>query len=206
MIEVGRWLWRWLPFAVGVCLFSIVCLDASVAYYVQAAPRHGLLAEPWWRFCSELGNSTWWLLLGASAMGLGIVWLGRAHPCYHFGRCVLISVLSSGLVLNLLKILFARARPRLLFREGLYGFEGWNIGSDVGSFPSGHTTTIVTLALLASWAWPKSTPLWVVIAILVAVSRVVLGSHYVADTLAGLYVGSGVALVLRTLHHRKFRV
>lgn len=70
---------------------------------------------------------------------------------------------------------------------------------DTFSFPSGHALHAVSFALLLSFhyeAW--SAPLWG-FAILVAVSRVVLGVHYPSDVVAGALIGlmtASLALML----------
>ena len=60
---------------------------------------------------------------------------------------------------------------------------------DRGSFPSGHTIH----AVMASWIMISVLPTYavpvVVVAILIAASRVVLGVHYVSDVVAGAAIG-----------------
>lgn len=66
---------------------------------------------------------------------------------------------------------------------------------DQFSFPSGHTLhavafTFVLLAYYPSFAWVA-----VPFALLVALSRVVLGLHYPSDVMAGAAIGAAVASV-----------
>lgn len=61
------------------------------------------------------------------------------------------------------------------------------------SFPSGHTLHAVSFGLVAATGFPQLAPLVYPFALLVAVSRPVLGLHYPSDVLAGALLGSLVA-------------
>jgi undecaprenyl-diphosphatase len=63
---------------------------------------------------------------------------------------------------------------------------------DKGSFPSGHTLHAVMAAVVVAALLPSLTAVFLVVAVLVAVSRVVLGVHYPSDVVAG--AGLGVSL------------
>ena len=66
---------------------------------------------------------------------------------------------------------------------------------DEYSFPSGHTLHAVSFTLIAVHYYPKLAWLLLPFAVLVALSRVVLGLHYPSDVLAGALLGAGLALL-----------
>jgi undecaprenyl-diphosphatase len=69
---------------------------------------------------------------------------------------------------------------------------------DQFSFPSGHTMTAFSIALVVSYFYPTlEWPLYF-LAISIGLSRVVLGMHFLSDVLAGAVLGSalGVASIV----------
>lgn len=63
------------------------------------------------------------------------------------------------------------------------------------SFPAGHAATAFAGATLLSYVAPKAAPGFVVLAVLIAYSRVYVGVHYPGDVIAGAIVGAAVGAV-----------
>jgi undecaprenyl-diphosphatase len=62
------------------------------------------------------------------------------------------------------------------------------------SFPSGHTLHAVCFTLMATSYFPEWLPALAVLALLIALSRVVLGLHYPTDVAAGAGLGGALAI------------
>ena len=58
------------------------------------------------------------------------------------------------------------------------------------SFPSGHATLAMTMAVVLSHHFPKSRPAVYFLAVMVGFSRVYFGVHYLSDVLAGFALGA----------------
>jgi undecaprenyl-diphosphatase len=67
------------------------------------------------------------------------------------------------------------------------------------SFPSGHTLHAVSFAMLIISAFPPWAWLCIPFAVLVALSRVVLGLHYPSDVVAGACIGAVLATTVQAL-------
>ena len=105
---------------------------------------------------------------------------------------VFVAVAGAGLVGDILKLVFGRARPKLLFADGIFGFT-WGAGhADYWSFPSGHAITIAALAVALYLLGPRGRALYLAAALLVTASRIVITAHYLSDVVMGAAIG-GVA-------------
>lgn len=96
-----------------------------------------------------------------------------------------LSIATSGVIVDVLKFVFGRARPKLLFQSEVYGFAWLMLRPDHWSFPSGHSATVVALATALWFLWPQHLLFYILVAAIVCMSRVVVGAHYLADCLAG---------------------
>jgi undecaprenyl-diphosphatase len=103
----------------------------------------------------------------------------------------------SGLASLALKMLFGRARPRLLDMVGPFHFDMLSWKSSVLSFPSGHTVTAFASATALAFMAPRLGKWLLLLAALIEVSRVIVGAHYPSDVIAGAALGAACAFLLR---------
>jgi undecaprenyl-diphosphatase len=132
----------------------------------------------------------------ASRLGDGVVWYTLIGVMLFFGRhgaLVALQMAVSGLLglllYRFLKRTFVRERP--FVTHGVITRAGAPL--DRFSFPSGHTLHAVCFTVLAVGGFPALTVVLVPLAILIALSRVVLGLHYPTDVLVGALIGAGMA-------------
>jgi undecaprenyl-diphosphatase len=90
----------------------------------------------------------------------------------------------------LLKPLFQRPRPYLLYPENMFACP------DTYSFPSGHASLAMSGAVILAHFDPKRALLYYLGAIGICYSRIYLLCHYVLDVVAGSLIGIGIALFL----------
>jgi undecaprenyl-diphosphatase len=135
-------------------------------------------------------------MIAATRMGDGWLWYSLAGLLLAFGGMQRFAAVgaagSSALVgvgvFKLLKKISHRPRPCQIEPHC------WSKVNppDKFSFPSGHTMTAFSIALVLSYFYHGvEVPLYLVAAS-IAISRVVLGMHFVSDVLAGAILGVGL--------------
>lgn len=166
-------------------LQSIQQLDGEILLLIQQYLRTDMLT-PFMKSVTFLGNGGWFWILCA-------VVLLAVPKTRKTGYAAALSLIFGVIVTNLLlKNIVARPRP---FTE-IEALIPMIIKPKDFSFPSGHTTASFAVALVMLRMLPKKFGIpAVVLAALVAFSRLYLGVHYPTDVLAGFVI----ALVGSTL-------
>lgn len=100
-----------------------------------------------------------------------------------------VSLAIGSVILHSTKILLGRRRPRDELELGLYGWRPLGFDLQYDSFPSGHALTIFSVAVILSGALPWLALLWFALATYLALTRVLLNSHFVSDVLVGAGIG-----------------
>ena len=95
-------------------------------------------------------------------------------------------------VYKLVKTKLCRERPFITYLGGVHCGEP---ARDRYSFPSGHTMHAVMFSVLVAAHTPWLLPIVLPLSLLIAISRVGLGLHYVSDVLVGGVMGYGFALL-----------
>lgn len=133
------------------------------------------------------------LFATASRLGDGIIWyaLLLLLPIFN-GKAGLVAAISMAIG-ALLGLLIYKGLKHVLVRERPFishpDIDCLTAPLDRYSFPSGHTLHAVFFAVVASAWFPVLGPLLLSFAILVALSRPVLGLHYPTDVLVGGLIG-----------------
>ena len=144
--------------------------------------------------------------------GDGLMWAPLGIYCFFFRRKYFIAVVAGVLISTLL----AQILKRVIFPDELrpigYLSKTFHVHIVDGvtmrkahSFPSGHTTTAFTMALIMAYIinrrfWSILLPL---LAFLAGYSRVYLAQHFPTDIFAGMCIGI-VSAISSLLVYRKF--
>ena len=100
----------------------------------------------------------------------------------------LLYLLLTGLITQILKIAFGRARPNYTNFENNLNLDFFTIDPHFHSFPSGHSSTIFCIVIIMGLLLPKIRFFFYLAGLLIAVSRVLVGAHFITDIFAGLLV------------------
>ncbi|WP_344065328.1 phosphatase PAP2 family protein [Microbacterium pumilum] len=183
-------------FVVGGLLIAASCLLGAWIFIRGVEP---FAIDTWWNDVLAawvspfmLGFSQVMNFLGGGWFGTLAVPLGGAVALILVKRpwsaaYFLTAETATAGCVQLLKHAFGRARPEDII-----------VVSDYGSYPSGHVANATTIAVAAVTLFPR---LWVAVVgatwvLLMALSRTYLHAHWLSDTLGGMLVGAGTALVV----------
>jgi len=148
-----------------------------------------------------LSQCALWLNHAQSISSRLMIFLKRVR---NWSVLILIGLITSGLLVNALKITLGRHRPVHWIREGVYGFEPFHgLMHNVNSFPSGHSQVAGCLTMALCLLAPRLSPLWVALGGLIMISRVIELDHYPSDVIAGALLGGLVMFSLYRLGQRR---
>ncbi len=135
--------------------------------------------------------------LGSDIFAIGFI-LGFAflpiNNMKDFALYAAISLMLTSITVAIIKAKVRRKRPF----ETIIELKSLKIGVDQFSFPSGHTAAAFSLAVTAALVTSGhvASSVYVILALLVAVSRVYLGVHYLTDVTVGALIGSFYAILV----------
>ena len=126
-----------------------------------------------------------WLIL----LGLGLIWLIGDAAWHALAIQTIIAILVLAIFVGLIKFTFRRKRP-----EGDWGQIYRK--TDPHSFPSGHAARVALLVVLTFGSGPSWLGLLVFVwAIVVSLSRIAMGLHFVSDVVVGSFIGFSAGLL-----------
>jgi membrane-associated phospholipid phosphatase len=189
---------RFWPLASAIGALVLTGALAAVVVYRQQNKPFGFELE-WMEEVIE-HRATFWTVpalvfnyLGGGVTAIAIVpvlvivalllWRRRWAALYFA-----IAALASVTVVQSLKALIGRPRPPEI---------DMLVHPDFGSFPSGHSANAALIAttlgiiLSRTWVWAAGAAYTV----LMMLSRTYVGAHWISDTVGGVLVGAGVAVI-----------
>lgn len=140
------------------------------------------------------------LFVTVSRLGDGSFWFAAAGVCALLQGHQSLPLLARGVAAAILGVVVYKVMKHRFTRERPYITNGRILCGtpplDRYSFPSGHTLHAVSLTILIGEFQPLMLAVAAPFALLVAISRVVLGLHYPSDVLVGAAVGTVLAALV----------
>lgn len=199
-------------------LRGVGALIADNRYYF-AAYALALVVGVYFLLSIEKGDAVLWInsghtealdraFLGLSWLGNGIFWGLLLIPILFvkvkYSLHLLSSYAFSGIFAQILKKIFDLPRPKKFFpREVFESLHTFDPHSYL-SFPSGHSTTAFAMTLILAII-TRNKPIgifYLIVAVLIAVSRVYLAEHFLVDIFFGSILGVLISVVSYNLLER----
>jgi len=186
----------------AVFLFGLIVIDARISGSVHDLPHW---VPSFFDSITDYGKSGYFLW----PLGILFIVLCALPPVLpRFQQRVLaaamvrIGFLFSAIAMpslfaTIVKRMIGRARPMVTGHFDPYVFSPFIWRSDYASLPSGHATTAFAVLVAFSTLWPRARTIFLIYALLIAISRVVVTAHYPTDVAAGALVGILGALFVR---------
>jgi membrane-associated phospholipid phosphatase len=183
----------WLALAFLIAGLACLSIDRRMAHYFRER-----LATPLFQFAlrvTDWAKGGPWIGVAALLYLAAQAWMAIAEETpiiraiSDYALALLASFVVGSIVLHVIKIFLGRRRPRDEFEHGLYGFRYFTWQLQYDSFPSGHSMTIFCVAVVLSAAFPLLTPLWLVLAFGLSLTRAMLTAHFLADVMVGAAIG-----------------
>lgn len=173
-----------IPYLVILCICLVIKLvyTKSEIYFAVNAHYNPFvdLIEP---YVTDLGNG--WTAVAIAAI----------FALFSYRKAFLLATAwgVTSISAQILKFIFEAPRPKLYFKDQISKIHFVKTVEILSthSFPSGHTVTAFTLAVIFTY-WSKNKawgPLFLLIAVMVGYSRMYLSEHFFEDVTAGSVIG-----------------
>ena len=185
----------WTGIAFIIAGIACIGIDRRASHYLYDHVSAGL-----WHFLdsiTHLAKASHWLVAAIVVLVLSRIsmnlWGSNSdwHLAALCAEAFIASLVTGSLILHTIKLFLGRRRPRDDMEMGLFGFMPLSFDLQYNSFPSGHSLTIMCVAVIATAVWPMFAPLWFAIALGMALTRALLSTHYLSD----VFVGCGIGLI-----------
>ena len=199
-----------VPTAVAVTAL-IAWVDHPLAAHMAQFAETRLIAA--FRIITLLANGAIWYAL--ALLGMGVAWSESRGVVKTVGTQTLLrqrlnagifmiaSMAISGVLVNAFKLAIGRPRPKLVLYENISGLAPFQRALEDCSFPSGHSQSIWAAMLALAWIFPRGRWAFFAVAVVVASSRVIIGTHYASDVVAGAYLAFAIAFLARWWFQRE---
>ena len=192
--------WLLIPYLLILCICLLIKLTYSrETIYFTVNGINSPLADFLAPFATDLGNG-WFAVIMAAILSL-----------FNYRKAfILITAWGvTSITAQIIKYIFDAPRPNLYFKDQLSKIHFVKAVEilNLHSFPSGHTVTAFTLAVLFTY-WCKNKAwgtVFLLYAVIVGYSRMYLSEHFFEDVTAGSVIGMVVTVIwLYWLDNKKF--
>ena len=184
----SRKIWIALVVLAVIALVAAFFLDQATAIWINAHSSPELKRVM--RMVSRVGD--WPAHMIAGAIGIAIALAVGSKAWMRIFLAMLVALALAGVTTRAIKIATGRARPSVKTEAR---WNGPQLSSKYHAFPSGHTASSTAFFVALFLARKRiGTPL-LLIPILIALARMILGAHYLSDVTLAAIIGVVCALL-----------
>ena len=192
-------IWIALVVLAVIALVAAFFLDQSAAAWITA--HSSLELKRVMRIVSRVGD--WPAHVIAGLIGIAIAFAVGSKAWMRIFLAMIIALALAGITTRAIKIATGRARPSVKTEAH---WNGPQFSSKYHAFPSGHTASSTAFFVALFLARKKIGGPLLLIPILIALSRMIVGAHYLSDVTVAAILGVICALLavhwLCTIHDR----
>ncbi len=199
----------WILAATAVLVAALIPFDPVISQRAQGLP--GAIVAFNERI-TDFGTFSWMIygsgfvvilayvlrrVSGSDTMG------GKARTGGRLSLYFFLTIGATSALVHLFKLIVGRARPALFDEHGAYSLTPFAYDDLYSSFPSGHSAAVGAFFGAFSMLAPRLRPLFLLGALTIGVSRIIVGAHYPSDVAAGLLLGLWTAIATAFFFARK---
>ncbi|MDK1491050.1 phosphatase PAP2 family protein [Sinorhizobium sp. 7-81] len=199
----------WIFLTTLVLVLALVPFDPQLSQWAQDLPEEIVAFN---RTITDFGTFAW--MIYTSAFLLLVAYIARrasrhdtvrhrARSARNLSAYFLLTIGTASVLVHGLKFLIGRARPELFADYGAYSLTPFTGERLFESFPSGHSMAAGALFGAFAMLMPQLRPVFLILALAIGVSRVIVGAHYPSDVAAGLLLGLWVAMMIAFVFARQ---
>ncbi|GAK71282.1 phosphatase PAP2 family protein [Agrobacterium rubi] len=198
----------WILAATFVLVLVFIPFDPVISQRAQALPGSVIGFN---KAITDFGTFRW-MLYSTGLLAIVAYTATRVLASYSYAsriktawRLLLYFFLTIGMasiLVHVLKFLIGRARPELLMDMGAYSLTPFTGDNLYESFPSGHSAAAGAFFGAFLMLIPRFRFVFIGLALVIGVSRVIVGAHYPSDVAAGLLLGTWTAMAFAFIFAR----
>ncbi|UDF31451.1 UNVERIFIED_ORG: phosphatase PAP2 family protein [Roseateles sp. XES5] len=192
----------WILAATAILVVALVPFDPLISQRAQGLPE---TIVTWNRRITDFGTFRWMIYGSGLIVMLAYILhrvsgsetlAGRARTAWRLSLYFFLTIGATSALVHLVKLVVGRARPALFAEHGAYSLTPFAYDDLYSSFPSGHSAAVGAFFGAFSMVAPRLRPLFLMGALTIGLSRIVVGAHYPSDVAAGLLLGMWTAIAL----------
>lgn len=198
----------WILAATFILVLVFIPFDPIISQRAQALPGPIVGFN---NAITDFGTFRWMLystgLLAIAAYIAARVLTGSTHSSrirtdWRLFLYFFLTIGTASILVHLLKFVIGRARPELLMDMGAYSLTPFTGDNLYESFPSGHSAAAGSFFGAFFMLVPRFRFVFIGLALVIGVSRVIVGAHYPSDVAAGLLLGTWTAMAFAFIFAR----